>query len=106
MLELDRHPDIDLMLTGKADLNAGVLDHVDVLAVPDAFDSKNISFARDHVSELVTFMDKGGKVLVSGVEAKAFPKHKNLVEIPAGKSFVDEALKSPVHSPCSGCSAL
>ena len=46
-------------------------------------------------------MDKGGKVLVSGVEAKAFPKHKNMVEIPAGKSFVNEALKKPEHSPVS-----
>ena len=101
MLELDRHPDIDLMLTGKADLNAGILDHVDVLVIPDAFDNKNIDFAKSNAFALTAFMDKGGKLLVSGVEAKAFPKHKNLVEIPAGKSFVNEALKKPGYSPLS-----
>ena len=100
-LELDRHPDIDLMLAGKADLNAGILDHVDVLVIPDAFDNKNIDFAKSNASALTAFMDKGGKLLVSGVEAKAFPKHKNLVEIPAGKSFVNEALKKPGYSPLS-----
>ena len=31
----------------------------------------------------------------SGEEAKAFPKHKNFVEVPVGKSFVEEVLKKP-----------
>lgn len=101
MLELDRHPDIDIILSSKTELNAGILRHVDVLVVPDAVDKKNIAFAKNNASLLKEFMDNGGKVLVSGAEAKAFAAHENLVEVPAGKSFVTEALKKPARLSCA-----
>lgn len=40
-------------------------------------------------------MNDGGKVLFSGAEVKAFEKHPNCVEIPAGESFASEVLKQP-----------
>lgn len=92
MLELDRHPDIDVILTSS--FSEGILNHVDVLVVPDAIDSKNIALAKSPA--VLNFLNKGGKVLSSGEEAKAFPKHKNFVEVPVGKSFVEEVLKKPV----------
>lgn len=91
MLELDRHPELDVILTST--FSEGILEHVDVLVVPDAIDAKNIAIAKSPA--ILKFMNKGGKVLSSGAEAKAFPKHKNFVEIPVGKSFVEEALKKP-----------
>ena len=93
MLELDRHPDLDVILTTS--FTEGILKHVDVLVVPDAFDQKNINLAKTTRGYLKEFMDNGGKVLVSGAEAKAFEKHPNCVEVPAGESFVAEALKKP-----------
>ena len=95
MLELDRHPGIDVIL--NADFTEGILRHVDVLVVPDAIDEKNISLAQGAAHNLKELLDNGGKILVSGAEAKAFPKHPNVVEIPAGESFVEEALKAPVR---------
>ncbi|MBO5922901.1 MAG: hypothetical protein J6Q81_00170 [Lentisphaeria bacterium] len=94
MLELDRHPDIDVIL--NADFTEGILRHVDVLVVPDAIDAKNIGLAQSAAHNLKEFLENGGKILVSGAEAKAFPKHRNVVEIPAGKSFVEEVLKKPI----------
>ncbi|MBO5690154.1 MAG: hypothetical protein J6S73_09500, partial [Lentisphaeria bacterium] len=96
MLELDRHPDLDVIL--DVDFAKGILDHVDVLVVPDAMDAKNIKLAENYRDFLRDFMNRGGKVLVSGEEAKAFEKHPNLVEIPAGESFVEEALKKPAYA--------
>ena len=93
MLELDRHPDIDVIFASNFD--GGILDHVDALVVPDAVDSLNIKLAKDNREYLKKFMDRGGRVLVSGKEAEAFEKHANLVEIPAGESFVEEVLKKP-----------
>ena len=95
MLELDAHSDIDVILTG--DFSEGILRHVDVLVVPDAIDIKNINLAKNSKEYLNEFLNNGGKILVSGSEAKAFPKHRNVVEIPAGKSFVEEVLKKPIR---------
>lgn len=93
MLELDKHPDLDVIFASN--FSDGTLRHVDVLVIPDALDSKNIAFAKQNREHLKKFMDNGGKVLVSGKEAQAFEKHANLIEIPAGESFVAEALKKP-----------
>ena len=95
MLELDRHPDLDVILGAK--FAEGILNHVDVLVIPDADDQKNIDFIKAHQKYLQDFMDRGGRVLVSGAEAKAVKAHRNLVEVPAGNSFVPEALKVPVQ---------
>jgi len=95
MLELDRHPDLDVIFTSN--FTEGILDHVDVLVIPDAHDRKNIDFIKANQGYLQTFMERGGRILVSGVEAQAVKKHRNLVEVPAGQSFVPEALKAPVQ---------
>lgn len=95
MLELDRRSDIDVILTG--DFTEGILRHVDVLVVPDAIDAKNIYLAKTTKHYLEEFLNNGGKILVSGAEAKAFPKHRNVVEVPAGNSFVEEVLKKPIR---------
>ena len=95
MIELDRHPDIDLLFCAGTELNEGILDHVDVFVVPDALDAANKSLATGRKDMLIRFMDKGGRILVSGAEAAFFPPHRNLKVIPAGESFLPEALAEP-----------
>jgi len=94
MLELDRHPDLDVIFTSN--FTEGILDHVDVLVIPDAHDLRSIEFIKANQNYLQDFMDRGGRILASGVEAQAVKAHRNLVEVPAGQSFVPGALGSAV----------
>ena len=42
---------------------------------------------------LVEFMDRGGKVIVTGAAAKSAPKHKNLTEFPVTASLPEAVRK-------------
>lgn len=93
MLELDKSPEIDLLFAAKKELDEGLLSHVDALVIPDAYDHKNASLAKSCRELFRKFMDRGGRIYVSGKEAAAFEKHVNLIEVPAGKSFVPAVLE-------------
>lgn len=92
MLELDKHPEIDVQFAAVAEFHQGILNHVDVLIVPDAYDHKNTALAKNWNAVFKKFMDKGGRIYVSGKESAAFIKHPNLIEVPAGESFVPAVL--------------
>lgn len=91
MLELDRHPDLDVKIISS--VYDGVLDHSDVFISM----AKNGKGFRDFVSKnkkiFRNFMDRGGKVIAAGSGVEAFEKHSNLISHPDGKSFVDAVLK-------------
>lgn len=92
MLELNSRPEIDVVLVTSGEFSEGMLNHVDALVIPDAIDEKNISLAKNWDVIINPFLDRGGKLFVSGAEAKAFGKHQNITEIPAGESFVPAVL--------------
>ena len=92
MLELDKHPDIDIIFATTLEFTEGLLNHVDALVVPDAYDHKNAGLAKGYKAMFKKFMDRGGRIYVSGKEAEAFEKHANLVVVPAGESFVPAVL--------------
>ena len=93
MLELDRHPELDLRVAG--DVGNGILDHSDVF-ITIAPDSKEFrAFVRKNKLFFDNFMNRGGRIIAVGSSADAFGKHPNLVKHPAGKSFVEAALARP-----------
>ena len=93
LIELDRHPDIDVNPIAAASVPDAVADHADVL-VTMAADSKDF---RDFVGKNKTlfknFMDRGGRIIAAGSGVKAFEKHPHLIAYPDGKSFVDAVLE-------------
>ena len=95
MLELDREPDLDVLFVSGSELNEGILDHLDVFIVPDGMDAAHKNLAAGRKEMFKQFLDRGGKLLVSGDEAAFFAPHKNFKVIPAGHSFVPEALARP-----------
>lgn len=92
MLELDRHPELDVnIISGVSD---GILDHCDVF-ISMAANSKSFGeFVTKYKPIFRNFMDRGGKIIAAGSGVKAFEKHHNLIAHPDGKSFVDAALNS------------
>ncbi|MBQ7695733.1 MAG: hypothetical protein IJT50_11500 [Lentisphaeria bacterium] len=95
MLELDREPDLDVLFVSGSELNEGILEHLDVFVVPDGMDAAHKSLASGRKEMFARFLDRGGKLLVSGAEAAFFAPHKNFKVIPEGRSFVPEALARP-----------
>ncbi len=95
MLELDREPDLDVLFVSGSELNEGILEHLDVFVVPDGMDAAHKSLASGRTEMFARFLDRGGKLLVSGAEAAFFAPHKNFKVIPEGRSFVPEALARP-----------
>ena len=51
------------------------------------------SFMKKNQALLVEFMDRGGKVIVTGAAAKFAPKHKNLTEFPLTASLPEAVRK-------------
>ncbi|MBR2633311.1 MAG: hypothetical protein IKD29_07685 [Lentisphaeria bacterium] len=93
MLELDRHPDIDVRFIAGGDFKSGALDHADVLVVPDGpEDNCKRSFVPNRYI-LKKFMDQGKMILASEKSFKFLPSHKNLKLIKLGSSYVNEVLK-------------
>ena len=95
MLELDRHPELDVELIDGDSVDQGVLHHLDVLIIPDAIADRNKSvFAgKRRTAQITRFLDDGGKVLYSGNGNASLPTHKNIINVPMGGSFVPYALK-------------
>ncbi len=91
MLELDRHPELDVKIVGG--ISDGVLDHSDVFITlaPDSRDFRK--FVDSHKVYFRSFMDRGGRIIAAGSGIKAFEPHPNLSTQPGGKSLVDAALK-------------
>ncbi len=84
MLELESEPDIDLDYVMAAEINQGILRHLDVLILPNS----KINVAKDYITtkQLKDFMDAGNTVVATGKIATLAPEHKNLIKLPAKAS--------------------
>lgn len=93
MLELDRHPELDLRIAGG--VGNGILDHSDVFITIAPDNESFRAFVRKNKVFFDNFMNRGGRIIAVGSCADAFGKHPNLVKHPAGKSLVAAALARP-----------
>ena len=89
MLDLERHPDIDVEYVMQTEIEQGIMRHLDFLVLPHGnalFYKKvlNNSFVRQ---QLLKFMEQGGIVLASGNAAEEIPAHKNLKKLPSKVDF-------------------
>ena len=92
LLELDRHPDIDVKPLAAGSVPDAVSGHADVL-VTMAADSKSFrNFVDNNKAVFRKFMDRGGRIIAAGSGVNAFEKHPNLTGISSGKSFVNAVL--------------
>ncbi|MBO4649302.1 MAG: hypothetical protein J5806_14225 [Lentisphaeria bacterium] len=83
-LELEHQTDIEVNYDA---LSAGAEEHVDVMIITDGAEKVMDSFMKKNQALLVEFMDRGGKVIVTGAAAKSAPKHKNLTVFPVTASL-------------------
>ena len=89
MLDLERHPDIDVEYVMAAEVDQGIMRHLDFLVMPHGnplFYKKSMKtpFAQQ---QLLKFMERGGVVLASGNAAEVVPGHKNLKKLPPKTDF-------------------
>ena len=92
-LDLNRHADIDAVPVASNDLDAGALDHTDILVIPPGNAEVTRTFWKKRSYYLRHFMDKGGIVLSKQDDIKGVINHKNLVIVPDDNSFVACALQ-------------
>lgn len=92
LLELDRHPDIDVNLVAASDIRSGALDRADILVLPDGFSSVYKSSFEKKQKMLRKFMDSGKMIFASEKSFKSLPAHKNLKLIKLGDSYVEPVL--------------
>lgn len=84
MLDLERHPDIDLDYVMMTEIDQGIMRHLDYLIVPHG----NSLFYKQTLTkpfpqeQFRKFMDKGGIILASGNAVEVLPSHKNLKKLP------------------------
>ena len=84
-----------MVLVSAHQVNMGILRHLDVLVVAhDKFGTcrKHLgaAFVRGQVQ---AFLERGGRVIVSGNGAECVPKHRNVIEVPMGASLAEAALE-------------
>ena len=95
VLDLERHPDIDVEYVMMAEVNQGIMKHLDYLVMPHG-NQKVIhkymgqAFAQQ---QLKMFLDRGGVILASGNAAGIVPKHKNARKLPEKVDFKKYILK-------------
>ena len=97
MLALDRHPELDVLFVSGQEVLEGILDHVDVLFVPEGRrESYQSIFKNPLWSEGIRkFLDRGGSIVAVGNGAKFLPAHANLKVLKAGDDPIATLLKKP-----------
>ena len=96
VFELEGVPELDLKLTNQNDLEQGGLYHLDAMIFSDGDEEAYDANVKPCHAEMIrAFMERGGRVLVSGVGAKFVPEHRNRRVLPVGESFVKAALTAP-----------
>ena len=95
MLDLERHPDIDLHYVMTAEVNQGLLRHLDYFVMPNGVGNFIKKYANRPFTKKVLkdFVDRGGIILAGGNAAKALPDHKNIKKLPAKVDFKKYILK-------------
>lgn len=94
MLELDRHPDIDVKFIATGDFKTEALDHVDVLVLPDGLAELYKNIFSKNKWLLKKFMNQGKLVIASEQSFKFLPAHKNLKLVKLGDSYVEPVLSA------------
>ena len=96
MLEVDGNPDVDMMIVAPYEVDVGMLRHLDVLIVAhDIHGTCKKHMSGKYVrSQVQAFLDRGGKIIVSGSGKQCVPRHRNVIEVPVGSSLAEAALKS------------
>ena len=95
MLDLERHPDIDLDYVMLREISDGILHHLDYLVLPHGNPGfYKVSVQRPYLQKaFLEFMERGGVVLASGNGADVVPAHKNLKKLPEKVDFQKYILK-------------
>ena len=93
-LALDRNADIDVVPGIGSDIDAGALEHADVLVIPPGNGKVIRSGLLSRKALLKNFMDRGGVIISRQAEFKDIIDHKNVVIVPEGKCFVPYALQA------------
>jgi glutamine amidotransferase PdxT len=95
VLDLEKHPDIDVEYVMMAEINQGIMKHLDFLVMPHG--NKTVidkymggAFAQQ---QLKMFLARGGVILASGNAAGVVPKHKNAKKLPEKVDFKKYILK-------------
>ena len=89
MIDLERHPDIDVHYIMMTEINKGMLRHLDFLVMPQADRAVVKKYMTMPYSKkvLTEFMDNGGIILAGGHSAEAVPSHRNVKKLPAKVDF-------------------
>ena len=89
MLDLERHPDIDVHYIMMTEINKGMLRHLDFLVMPQADRAVVKKYMTMPYSKkvLTEFMNNGGIILAGGHSAEAVPAHRNVKKLPAEVDF-------------------
>ncbi len=89
MIDLERHPDIDVHYIMMTEINKGMLRHLDFLVMPQADRAVVKKYMTMPYSKkvLTEFMNNGGIILAGGHSAEAVPNHKNAKKLPAKADF-------------------
>ena len=89
MLDLEKHPDIDVNYVMMAELNQGIMKHLDYFIMPHGNQKVINRYMGQPYSQqqLKMFMERGGVILASGNAAKIVPQHKNLKKLPEKVDF-------------------
>ena len=95
VLDLEKHPDIDVDYVMMAEINQGIMKHLDFLVMPHG--NKNVihkymgqAFSQQ---QLKMFLERGGVILASGNAAGIVPNHKNARKLPEKVDFKKYILK-------------
>ena len=91
MLKLEREADIDLDYVMGAELNQGILNHLDYLIIPGS--KKEIIKKYLSSKRLEKFMNGGGVIIATGDVAGIVPDHKNFIKLPADSDVRKYILK-------------
>ena len=95
MLDLEKHPDIDVDYVMMAELNKWIMKHLDYLVMLHG----NRKVLRQYIGkpfvqeQFKTFMERGGVILASGNAAEVVPSHKNFKKLPEKADFKKYILK-------------
>ena len=94
MLELDKNPEIDLMLISSQKMDEGILNHLDVLFMTEAPEETYVKIMGNplRASQFRRFLEGGGKIVTFANAAKALTKHKNVKLIDKDDAMVKAIL--------------
>ena len=89
MIDLERHPDIDVHYIMMSEIKKGMLRHLDYLVIPHGDgDTLKKYISMEFVSKVFNdFLNRGGIILAAGNAVTALPEHKNCKKLPEKVDF-------------------